>query len=79
MNEVLNKYENKNIVIGTHGTALSTIINNYDRSYGFDDLMKMVYITPWVAKMVLSKSKCVGIEKIDLFNMINNGVDDWNE
>jgi len=30
-------YEGKNIVIGTHGTALSTIINYYDSTYGYDD------------------------------------------
>jgi len=38
LNEVLRMYEGKNIVIGTHGTALSTIINYYDSTYGYDDL-----------------------------------------
>jgi len=34
-------YEGKNIVIGTHGTALSTIINYYDSTYGYDDFERM--------------------------------------
>jgi 2,3-bisphosphoglycerate-dependent phosphoglycerate mutase len=30
LNDILAQYKNKNIVIGTHGTALSTIINYYE-------------------------------------------------
>jgi len=67
LNEVLTRYKNKNIVIGTHGTALSTIINYYDNTYGFDDFMAMVNIMPWVVKMEFDKNVCIGIEKIDLF------------
>ena len=37
LKEVLRKYEGKNIAIGTHGTALSTIINYYDKSFGYAD------------------------------------------
>jgi len=68
LNEVLTRYKNKTIVIGTHGTALSTIINYYDRTYGFDDFMAMVDILPWVVKMDFNENGCIGMEKIDLFN-----------
>jgi len=68
LNDVLSRYENKNIVIGTHGMALSTIINFYDKSYGFDDFMNMVFINPWVAKMDFNGQECIAIEKIDLFD-----------
>ena len=44
LSDVLTRYKNKNIVIGTHGTALSTIINYYDPTYGFKDFMEMVNI-----------------------------------
>ena len=67
LNDVLMRYENQNIVIGTHGTALSTIINYYDTTYGFNDFMAMVNILPWVVKMSFDKTCCNGIEKIDLF------------
>lgn len=67
LEKILKKHEDKNIVIGTHGTALSTIINYYDRTYGFKDFMAMVNILPWVVKMSFSKNNCVKIEKIDLF------------
>jgi len=68
LNEILAAYQNKNIVIGTHGTALSTIINYYDSSYGYDDFMAMVDIMPWVVKMSFTNADCAGMAKIDLFN-----------
>ena len=68
LRRVLARYEGKTIVIGTHGTALSTIINYYDNTFGFTDFMAMVYINPWVVKMHFDESGCIEIEKIDLFS-----------
>jgi 2,3-bisphosphoglycerate-dependent phosphoglycerate mutase len=67
LNKILTKYKDKCIVIGTHGTALSTIINYYDQTYGFEDFMSMVNILPWVVKMSFDENICIEIEKIDLF------------
>jgi len=67
LNEILVRYKNKNIIIGTHATALSMIINYYDNTYGFDDFMAIVNILPWVVKMDFDGNDCVTIEKIDLF------------
>jgi len=69
LNDVLNHHNGKNIVIGTHGSALSTIINYHDNTYGFDDFMAMVNIMPWVVMMTFEESHCVSIEKIDLFEI----------
>ena len=69
LNYVLSRYKNKTIAIGTHGTALSTIINYYDKTYGFDDFMAMVNIMPWVVKMEFNEYGCMWMEKIDLFNL----------
>lgn len=67
LNKALTEYAGKNIVIGTHGMALSTIINFYDNTYGFEDFMKMVDIMPWVVKISFDEKNCVKIEKINLF------------
>jgi len=67
LQEVLTRYRDKNIVIGTHATALSTIINYYDNTYGFVDFMAMVNRLPWAVTMAFDKNRCVGIKKIDLF------------
>jgi 2,3-bisphosphoglycerate-dependent phosphoglycerate mutase len=67
LNDILARNKDKNIVIGTHGTALSTIINYYDKSYGFTDFMAMVDILPWIVIISFDNNGCIGIEKIDLF------------
>lgn len=67
LHEILCKHHNKNIVIGTHGTALLTILHFYFPSYGFDTFMAMVDIQPWVAKMTFDDLICTELETIDLF------------
>ena len=67
LNAVLNEHRDKNIAIGTHGTALSTIINFYDNTYGFKDFLEMVDIMPWVVKMSFDGNNCTETEKINLF------------
>ena len=70
LNNVLIKYKNKNIVIGTHGQALATIINYYNNDYGFDDFMAMANIMPWVAKMTFDNNILIDLQKIDLFKKV---------
>jgi len=67
LNRALAEYEGKTIVVGTHGTALSTIINYYDGTYGFGDFMSMVGVMPWAVKMTFDGTECGSIQKIDLF------------
>ena len=67
LNDALEKYEGKTIVIGTHGTALSTIINYYDNFYNFDGFMDMVNLMPWAVKMTFDGTACAGMDKISLF------------
>ena len=69
LNAVLRKHKNKNLAIGTHGTALSTIINYYDHTYGYENFAAMVGIMPWIVKMCFDGHKCIEIEKIDLFDV----------
>ena len=61
--EVLSRYRNKNIVIGTHGTALSTIIHYYDNTYGFEDFMAMAELLPWIVKMEFDENGFMGMER----------------
>ena len=70
LNKVLVQHKDKSIVIGTHGTALSTVINYYDNTYGYEDFIAMANIMPWVVKMYFVENNCAGIEKIDLFQSV---------
>ncbi len=68
---VLKKFCGKNIVIGSHGTALSTVINYYDNSFGYKDFEKIKYIMPFIVEFVFDDElRCTKIEK-HFFDMAN--------
>ena len=64
LEEVLEKYKGKNIVIGSHGTALSTIINYYDSSFNYDSFNYIRPLMPWIVKFKFDGNICTSIEKI---------------
>lgn len=51
LKEVLADYAGKTVVIGTHGTALATILNYYDNSFGLDDFMRIVGWMPYIIEL----------------------------
>ena len=67
LNKVLEEYAGKRIAIGSHGTALSTIINYYDSSFGHEEFEKIRGLMPWVVEFSFDGDKCVGIQKHNLF------------
>lgn len=62
LKRALAKYAGKSIVIGSHGTALSTIINYYDNSFGYKDFERIRGIMPWVVEFDFDeKGNCLKI------------------
>lgn len=60
LNKILSDNYNKKIVIGTHGTALSTILNFYDRSFGYEDFMRIIDWMPYIIELDFEGDKLVG-------------------
>ncbi len=52
LKDILVKEDGKTIVIGTHGTALSTIIHYYQPDFRFEQFNKIKHHFPWIAKFV---------------------------
>ena len=67
LNKVLEVYSGKNIVIGSHGTALSTIINYYDNTFGYYDFERIRNVMPWVVKFIFENNVCMSIDRYNLF------------
>ena len=54
----------KNIVVGSHGTSLSTIINFYDNSFGYDDFERIRFLMPWIVEFSFDElGNCVDIKR----------------
>lgn len=51
LHEIIKENDNKTIVIGTHGTALSTILNYYNRSFGCDDFLRIIDWMPYIIEL----------------------------
>jgi 2,3-bisphosphoglycerate-dependent phosphoglycerate mutase len=64
LNDILAANKDRNIVIGTHGTALSTIINYYDPSYNCDSFKRIWLWMPYVIRLDFSGTDYIGREEL---------------
>ena len=60
LTDILRDNIDKEVVIGTHGTALSTILNFYDKSFGCDDFLRIIDRMPYVIELDFEGDKLVG-------------------
>lgn len=51
LKEILENNQGKNIVIGTHGTALSSIMNYYKPNFGCDDFLRIIDWMPYIVEL----------------------------
>lgn len=69
LREILSANQGKTIVVGTHGTALSTILNFYDSNFGCDDFLRIIDWMPYIIELdfegevLVSKTEHLYIEK----------------
>lgn len=66
LSEVLRQYQGRTLVIGSHGTALSTIINHYDHSFGHEQFERIRKVMPWVVRFEFDGERCVDIRQCEL-------------
>ena len=57
--DIISKHPGETVAIGTHGTALSTILNYYDRKFGFKDFMRIIDYMPYIIKLVFNGDKLI--------------------
>lgn len=68
LNAALDENRGKTIAVGSHGTALSTIINYYDNSFGYAQFEEIRSLMPWVVKFTFEGHNCVEIQQFNLFD-----------
>lgn len=61
LKEILSGNPDKNIVIGTHGTALSTILNYYDPDFGGEDFLRIIDWMPYIVQLEFDGLKLAGV------------------
>ena len=53
-------------VCGTHGTALSVLVNAYKAEFGYEQFMKVIDKMPWVVCFTFEGSQLVDLEPIEI-------------
>lgn len=61
LTEILLRNRDKRIVIGTHGTALSTILNYYDPEFGCSDFLRIIDWMPYIIELDFDGDKLLSV------------------
>lgn len=67
LEDILREYAGQTVVIGSHGTALSCIINHYAPAFGYDEFQRIRGLMPWVVRFAFESTACKKIISIDPF------------
>ena len=62
--ELLRDFADKSLVIGTHGTALSTIMNYFDSSCGIEYFHKIHFCMPYIIRLDFDGAALRGSEEL---------------
>lgn len=63
LQEILRENTNENIVIGTHGTALSTIINYFDNNFNYNEFERIKSFMPFIVCISFDGEDVIKIEE----------------
>ena len=66
LKNVLRDNGNQKVIIGTHGTALASIIHYYKNDFTSNDFMKFISKMPYVVKMIANNDEFITMEEIEI-------------
>lgn len=64
LHKILKENSGEDIVIGTHGTALSCMVNYYDNTFDYEQFEKIKNLMPWIVCMEFDGLDMINIETI---------------
>ena len=65
LRDVLRNYAGQTVVIGTHGTALSTILNFYNPLFGLQDFLRIVSWMPYITEQTFEEYRLLEIKELN--------------
>jgi len=63
---IITSHPGKNVIIGTHGTALSVIINYFDSKYDYNEFLKIKDKMPYIIKLKFENDKYIKREALSI-------------
>lgn len=66
LERVLETYPGQTVVIGSHGTALSTVVEHYAPGFGYQGFDRIRGVMPWVVRFTFEGTACTGVQALEL-------------
>ncbi len=63
---ILNTHPSQNVVVVGHGTALSTILNYYEKSFSYEDFLKLKPKTPCIVEFIFDNVDFVKTKQYEI-------------
>ena len=63
---VLSAYDGRCVVIGGHGTAISTVLNHYDPAFGYEQFEAIRRVMPWIVRLDFEGTEFLRLEGFTL-------------
>ena len=70
LTSLIDKHHNQNIAIGSHGTALSTLINYFQPDFTYQGFNSIKHLMPFIAKFTFEEQIC---QSIIIYNLFKKG------
>ena len=64
VNDILDAHRDENIMVGTHGTALSTILHYFDNSFGVEGFLRIINYMPYIIRLGFEGRELVEKEEL---------------
>lgn len=67
LNQLLDFHCGSTVVVGSHGTALSTVINYFDSSFTYERFLQIVDLMPFIVLFAFDGKRLAAVEQVDVF------------
>lgn len=67
INQLLSTHHGKTIIVGSHGTALSSLINYYQPQFSYENFEVIKHLFPFVAQLTFNRQTCQSISIDNIF------------
>lgn len=61
---MVNDYANKTVVVNSHAFPISTVIEYFDSTFGYEDYCKVSEKSPYIVKLEFNGETCLSMEDI---------------
>lgn len=66
LKRVLKEFQGQRVAIGGHGTAIATVLNHFDPSFGYEGFESIRRLMPWIVRLDFEGETFLGMEQFKL-------------